>query len=254
VVLRGLEKTGPDFRSRLAGHLKRPLKSTCVILESSDESVFAEFTGISGSPAVRRFGAITPREILSWIREAFAQRQKRIEEQGAILLMEMYGQNLTALDQEIGKICSYAGSRGVVRSVDVEDVAGKSLISSVFDLADAIGAGRSDTAMRICHDLVAEGKKEYEIIGLLCWHLKRLLKARSLQSRGLGDDRIASELRIAHRYRAGFFAQVSGLGMFRIRTGLKALLEADLDIKRTRFDPTLVLEFALIRICRRASS
>jgi DNA polymerase III delta subunit len=56
-------------------------------------------------------------------------------------------------------------------------------------------------------------------------------------------------LGINRRYAPEFFREAKRTDMGRIRSSLKALLEADLDIKRTRFDPETVLEFAVMRLC-----
>ena len=59
-------------------------------------------------------------------------------------------------------------------------------------------------------------------------------------------------MRISQKYWAGFFKQVALLRASRIKAGLQSLLEADLDIKRTRFDyahQNLVLEFLILKLC-----
>lgn len=254
VVIRHLEKTSPEFRSRLSSYLERPLKSTCLILEASGDSILGDPAGIASRASVRRFGQITAREILAWIKDALAAAGKKIAPEAATLLGEMHGQDLLSISQELDKLASFTGDRPEIRVADVEEIAGRGLVSSAFDLADAMGSGAADKAIGICADLLSHGKKEYEITGLLCWHLKRLLKARTLQARGESDNRVAAAVRISPKYRAEFFRQLSGFSVARLKAGIKTLLEADLDIKRTRFDPTLVLEFALISLCRRASS
>ena len=59
-------------------------------------------------------------------------------------------------------------------------MAGRSLASSAFDITWAIENGKIDESLSIISDLVKAGKKHYEIIGLLCWHVKRLLTAKML--------------------------------------------------------------------------
>jgi DNA polymerase III subunit delta len=252
VIIRDLEKTPSEFMSSLMNYIKKPLASTCLILEASGESILKEYADISDHARVQSFGEMSGREAIAWIRDFLAVRKKKITPDAATLLREMHGQNLLAMTQELEKLVSYTGERTEIGIRDVEEIVGKSMISSTFDLADAIGAKKADSALRICRELMTAGKKEYEIIGLLCWHFKRLLKAKTLQARGESDNRIAYGLRIGQKYWPGFFNQVGGLKASRIKAGLKALLEADLDIKRTRFDyahQSLVLEFLILKLC-----
>jgi len=250
VIIKGLEKASSEFKARLAQYIRKPSKTACLVLESSDDSLLEEDGDLARHMNVRRFGEITGSEIGSRIKEFLAARDKKIEPDAISLLKEMHGQNLSSLMQELEKLSSFTGARASVKAADVEAVAGKSLVASTFDLADAIGSRKTEKALRICHDLITAGKKEYEIIGLLSWHFKRLLKAKTLKARGESDNRIAFAVRIGQKYAAGFFRQVAGLGMGQIKSGIRTLLAADLDIKRTRFDPTLVLEFAILRLCK----
>jgi DNA polymerase-3 subunit delta len=252
VIIRDLEKTPSEFMSSLMNYIKKPLASTCLILEASGESVLKEFADISDRVSIRKFGEMNSREVIALIRDFLSGRKKKIHPDAAALLMEMHGQNILVLTQELEKLVSYTGERAEIGIRDAEEIVGKSMISSTFDLADAIGAKKADSALRICRELMTAGKKEYEIIGLLCWHFKRLLKAKTLQARGESDNRIAYGLGIRQKYWPGFFKQVAGLKASRIKTGIKVLLEADLHIKRTRFDyahQSLVLEFLILKLC-----
>ncbi len=249
VVIKDLEKATSELRSRLAGYIKKPSKSTCLVLESADDSLLKEHADIAGHLKVKRFGEMTGHEIALWIKESFASKKKKVDADAVSVLKEMHGQNLSLLAQEIEKLIAFTGDKAEVGLSDVEELVGKSVVASTFDLADALGAKRAQEALRICHELVASGKKEYEIIGLLCWHFKRILKAKTLQSRGESEYRIASAVKISQKYCSDFFAQVAGFDMASIRSRIQMLLEADLDIKRTRFNQTLVLEVAIIRLC-----
>jgi DNA polymerase-3 subunit delta len=251
VVIKDLEKTSAEFMASLMNYMKNPSRSTCLVLEASGDSILKEYAEISKYASVKRFGELSGREVAAWINDFLTAMKKKMDADAAALLREMYGHNLLALTQELEKLAAFVGKRAEIKAGDVEEVVGKSLIASTFDLADAIGAKKTEKALRICRELLSAGKKEFEIIGLLCWHFKRLLKAKTLQSRGESDNRIASGLRIGQKYWAGFFKQVSGLGIGQIKAGIRSLLEADLDIKRTRFDYTrsnLVLEFAIIKL------
>jgi DNA polymerase-3 subunit delta len=255
VVIKGFDKAPDELKERLVNYARKPLKSTCLVLESSGDSILKDYPEILKYASLRRFGDLTGRESALWFKEFLSERKKKMTPEAVALLKESRGRDMMALTQELEKLASYTGGRPEIGSSDVEAVVGKSLIASTFDLADAIGSGKAARALQICHDLITAGKKEYEIIGLLCWHFKRIMKAKAMRSRGEGDNRIALALRIGQKYWPGFFKQVSGLTMAGIKSRITALLEADLDIKRTRFDQTLVLEFAVIKLCSgRASS
>lgn len=249
VVIKDFEKMPQEFKSRLIEYIKKPLKSTCLVLESKDDSILKEYGLITRYANVRRFGELTGHELDSWIKKFLAGLGKKIEPDAILILKELQGRNLLGLTQELEKLASFTGKKEEIKAEDVEEVVGKSLVLSTFDLADAIGEKRLDRAMKLGYGLILAGKKEYEIIGLLCWHFKRILRAKSLQARGQRDNAIAGMLKVSRKYSDGFFKQVESLGVPQLRSKIRVLLEADLDIKRTKYDPTLILEFAIIRLC-----
>lgn len=251
VVIKGFDKASDEFIERLINYSKKPLKTTCLILEASGESILKDYPEITKHVGLRRFGEMTARESDAWIKDYLSGRNKRMAADAVALFKEACGRDMMAMSQELEKLAAYTGEKAEISYNDVETLVGKSLISSTFELADSIGSGRTADALHICHDLITSGKKEYEIIGLLCWHFKRMLKAKTLQMKGESDNRIAFSMRIGQKHWPGFFRQVSGTSIDGIRSKIRSLLEADLDIKRTRFDPSLVLEFAVMKLSGR---
>ena len=246
-VIKDVEKLSKEDISKLISYLKNPSKSTCLILESKDNSVLEEFS--ETSLKVQRFDGLEGYEILSWIRQYVASRGKSISEDAARELKELQGANLSSMAQELDKLIAFTGDRPQIETGDVEGLVGKSLIISAFDLTKAIESNRIGEAIRIVSDLMLGGKRPHEIMGLLCWHFSRILKARVLLSRGESVSHISNILRVSGRYSDNFFQQVKRFTNSEIKSKIRGLLEADLDIKRTKFDPALILEFVIIRLC-----
>ena len=248
-VIKEFEKLPKEDISRIVTYLKKPSKSTCLVLDTKDDSLLKEHGDITHYVNVQRFGILSDYEVFSWIKQFLAPKNKSIKEDAARELKELQGGNLSMLAQELEKLVSFIGDKETIELSDVEELVGKTPTLSAFDLTAAIEKCRMNEAIDIISDLLLGDKKHYEIIGLLCWHFNRLFKAKTLQAKGEDNARIAGSLRISRRYSADFFKQLEGFSMDQIRSKLRILLEADLDIKRSRFDPALVLEFAVIRLC-----
>lgn len=246
-VVKDVEKLSKEDISKLTAYLKNPSKSTCLVLESKDDSMLKEFseTGLK----VQRFDDLEGYELLSWVRQYVAKKGKSISEDAARELKELQGANLLSTAQELDKLIAFIGDRHEIETGDIEGLVGKSLIISAFDLTRSIESNRIDDAIRTVSDLMLGGKRPHEIIGLLCWHFTRILRAKVLLSRGESVSHISSILRVGRRYSDDFFQQVKRFTDSEIKSKIRGLLEADLDIKRTKFDPALILEFVIIRLC-----
>ena len=251
VVVKDVEKLPREDRVRLITYIKKPVDSTCLVLQSSDESLLEEDSALSQYVSIRRFGQMTDRELGAWIERFLKSKsgKKSISADAIEVLKELQGQNLLSLDQELEKLITFVGARDEIKPDDVEAIVGRSLMAAAFDLTAAIEKKDVSSAMRVIADLALSGKKHYEIVGLLCWYLRRMMKARVLRDRGESDSSIAGALRLNRRYADEFFDQLEALNIDQIKSGMNVLLEADLDLKRTKYDPALILEFAVLRLC-----
>ena len=249
IIVKDFDELSEECKSRLISYIEKPLKSTCLILETKGDSVLKKYSRISRHVNIQYFKDPENSKLLAWIKKSVTAKGKSIEDQAAEALKELQGKNLLSLTQEIDKLAAFVGERSLITVKDIEELVGKSLVASAFDLIDAVEKKDINLAMKIVSDLMMTGKRPYETIGLLCWHLKRLLRAKILQARGEPDSVIANLLRINRRYYNEFFRQAKGISIPQIKSKMAILLEADLDIKRTKYDPALILEFAVIRLC-----
>jgi len=249
IVIKEAEKLSRQDRARLGAYIKKGIGSTCLVLQCADDSLLEE-DGLVEYVSVRRFDNLTDRELGLWI-ERFVNSKsgKSILPDAIEVLRELQGADLLSLSQELEKLIAFVGEKKEIGSSDVEELVGKSVMATAFDLTAAIEKSKIDDAMRIIADLTLSGKRHYEIVGLLCWHLRRMMKARILRDKGESDLRIANALRLSGRYAGEFFNQLNGLDIGKLKARMKVLLDADLDLKRTKYNPSLVLEFALIRLC-----
>lgn len=252
VIVKNAEDMKDAEVSRLADYIKKPSKFTYLVLDLKDDDFAGDHPEIAGNSAVKRFDDLAPAEFRTWVKQFVSLRSSgkiRIEDAAVFELAGLHGGNLTLLVGELEKLIAFAGNRAEIKLSDIEEVAGRSLVSSAFDLTWAIENSKVDEALSIISDLIRAGKKHYEIIGLLCWHLRRILRAKIMEAKGKTAPYIANILRIGRRYQEEFFKQAGAFKTADVNKRLAILLDADLDIKRTKFDPTLVLEFVVIKLC-----
>lgn len=249
IVIKDIEKAPDEFRASLIDYIKKPSKSAYLVLEAKNDSVLKDYDEAVKQISVRHLGMPAGSLFISWMKNYAGSKGKTMDDGAADILKELEGNDLSYLSQEMDKLITFIGSRREIRADDVESLVGKSLVISVFDIADAIGRRNIAGAIKISSSLTANGKKEYEIIGVLSWHLKRMLKAKTLKEKGENDYTIASILRIGRKFQDEFFRQLAGFNLEKIRSNIELLLRADLDIKRSKFNPGTVLELALIRLC-----
>lgn len=248
VVIRDFESLAKEDKKSIFSYMKNPSQSSYLVIESGNAALLKEQTVLEYAN-VKRFDKPKETEITSFISKMLSSSGKKIDEDALSILKETQGNDTAYLKNELDKLVSFVGEKKSICREDVEEVVGKSLVSSAFDITWAIGRKDAKNALKIAYELVSNGKRHHEIIGILGWHLKRLLEASALYAEGKSDSYIAGVINIARRDYDKFFKQVRLFKTDDIKLKLRHLLDADLSIKRTKFDPGTILELAIIRLC-----
>lgn len=249
VIVKDADRMDREERARLFNHLNKIPPSTCLILDARDDSLIDELGNARQFVQVRRFGELTGAELSSRVCQELSERGKTIDADALEALLELQGANVHALSQEAQKLASYAGDRARIQIDDVEALVGKSAVASAFDIVWAANENDAGKALSIIDELTSSGKKPHEIVGLLCWHLKRLAKACRLMAQGVPASSIAYKCKLRRENTAAFLKQARSLNEKKVSVKMDALLKADLDMKRSRYDPVTALEFAVMRLC-----
>lgn len=249
VVIRDIEKISDDMRSGLIDYIKKPSKSAYLVLDAQSESAIKDYAEISGHISMRRFGAAAGDSLESWIRNYLKSSGKAIDDEAMDILKELEGNNMSNLSMELDKLIAFSGNSKTISAKDTEQVVGISLIRSAFDMTGEIGRNNVSGALKIASDLMRSGSKEYELVGLLSWYFKRMLRARIMKDSLQNDHMIGAALNIGRRFQGDFFRQLAGFGQERINACIETLFQADIDIKRSRLPSGSVLEMAIISLC-----
>lgn len=248
VVIKEAEDIDDGCLTRLKEYIRKPSGSSYLIMLGKDESVAGRFRDVSENISIRKQELPSGGSFVLWVKKHVQQYAKTIDDEAIAIVRELEGNDLSMISRELDKLVTFVGVRKDIRAEDTEAVLGRSMVISAFKITDAIGRNDTAGALEVTSLLMSEGRKEYEIVGLLCWYLKRLLKAKTLILKGESQHAVSSAMRIGRRFQADFFRQLERLDIRKLRSDIEVLLNADLDIKRSRIDPGIALELAIIKL------
>lgn len=249
IVVKDFEKLSKEDTSRIISYIRTPHQHTCLVVDIKDDDILDQDPALNRYINVVKFTDLADTELSNWITKYISSKGKAIEEGALEILKELQGAALLNLSQELEKLITFVGNRKSITRNDVELLVGKSVLASAFDIADSVSERDASGAIGIVYDLMSTGKKPYEIIGLLCWQFKRILKAHALLSKGGTESSVGQLLRIPRRNAKEFWTQVQSFSRDQIEAKMMVLLEADLNIKRPKYSPSLIMEFTIIRLC-----
>jgi DNA polymerase-3 subunit delta len=249
VVVRDAEKLSKEDTQKLIKYIRHSNKHACLVIDTANGDILKDDPGLARHATVVRFDELSDNDVSSWISRYLAGLSKTIDEEAVEMLKEFKGRDLLSLSQELEKLASYTASRRNITASDVEALVGKSAVSSAFDIAHAAAELDAAKAIATVHEMLSFGKKPHEIIGLLAWHFRALLKIKECVDAGGSEYEAASSAKVPRRKIKDFFAQSSLYSRAELESKLRSLLDADLGIKRARYSPSLVLEFAVLKLC-----
>ncbi len=246
---------------RLADYLPTMPDSTRLVFVESgglakNNALLAKAKGLPGA-VIREYQPLAPRseELRRWIAQRTQQTHGvAIEAQAVNLLIELVGNNLRAIDQELAKLAGHIAYQGVIRVEDVRALVSPWPQSDIFGMVDALGMGDYRTALRLFHTLLADDAQPLYLLAMITRQIRLILAAKDLQeNEGLTRAALAKQLDV-RAFVAEKLIRQSALFRFEDLTGLlERALEIDYGIKTGESRPVLALEMLILAMCQCAA-
>jgi DNA polymerase-3 subunit delta len=205
-------------------------------------------TALRPDSEVREFKPLEREALQRWIADRVRERRAAITPRGAAVLAESAGVNLWQLSGEIEKLSLYAADR----PIDVPDV--RLLVpvaqsGTVFQLVDAVMAGRGEDALRLVRLLMDGGAAGSYLLTMLARQFRQFLLVRDMQAHRVPRAEMARRLELRSDYILGrLLDQSRGYSEARLVAGYERLLEADLSTKRGIQDEDTAVELLVAEL------
>lgn len=159
---------------------------------------------------------------------------KKLSANAARMVVEYAGDDVSMISNEIAKLSVYAGDAPEITPADITALCGSNRNYDVFNVIDAMTAGRTDEAVRRLRNMFSSDKDaEYTVVGAFAFHFRRMFRARAMMDRRIAPPQIASELRIYYG-KEQFFSNLSVWNLRTIAEVIKALARIDYESKTGR--------------------
>ncbi|MCH3971593.1 MAG: DNA polymerase III subunit delta [Oscillospiraceae bacterium] len=196
------------------------------------------------------FGRRTKSELEKTLMTGAAKRGCSLARADAAQMVYAVGDNLTALQNELEKVCAYTGS-GAVSPKTLQLLITQNLETRIYDLSKALLAGNSGRSYRILDQLLEQKEEPVHILAVLSGAYIDMYRVRTALQSGESAMEPAAhfpeykrrEFRLSNAER-----DTHGLSTQILRSSLDTLLQADLDLKGSRTDEKLILEKTLARL------
>ena len=243
---RGIDGEWADIGERLA-HV--PDSTELIFVDAAVSRNNPLLRAIRPLAQVHEFRLPSVRDMPGWVRQRADRLGAAIEPSAISALVDAIGNDTRLVDMELQKLAIYRSdgrSGGMIRRQDVEAMVSYVREANIFAAVDAALEGRAGFALRLAHQILAEGRSSTYVVTMLARQVRFLIVAKDMKARGFQQDEIGRRLSIRGYPLTKTMQQEGRFSAERLTEIHRRLLEADLSIKTGAADEEMALDALIV--------
>jgi len=249
VIIRAADAFVSACRAPLEAYLQGPSDNgTLVLMVSSWPSNTRLYKLVAKVGQAVDCSAPKGRGLAGHLAKAVAKHQKKLAPAAAELLIEWTVGDLAALNTEIEKLALYTGERKTIGVDDVAAVVTSAAGPGAFDLTNAITDGNAPAALKSLGGMLAQRGDEFKTLGIIAWHLRRVLQAQQMLRSGGSQQQVLAKVRMPYAQKQAFLAMVRRRPLRKTHSDFRRLIRADLAMK-SGVSPQAAMQELVVGLC-----
>ncbi len=252
LVLRQVEKYSAEELKSVLAYLDHPAPRSLVVLTAPSLKVrevekHPVFGRLQKNEAALGFFRLKEDKLLPWLMQEAKRLDKTLTPQAAQRLVEVVGDNLADLHQELKKLALFAGPDATLTPQQVSQLATHSRTYNIFALVDALGEKTLPRRLAALDHLLDLGVEAPRILVMLARQLRLLIRYKEAAPHTPPAD-LPKKLKLTSWQTDKLAKQGKKFTLQALKSHLNLLHQADLAIKTSAANPRVWLENILIRL------
>lgn len=256
-----LEETGLFSSALAGGEMSDRLEAALTHLPADCQLIFMEEKLVHNNrllKKMRQAGALSAKigrqdfqDLQSWVSGLCHRQGLRITREAADSLIHRCESSMADLMNELSTVFLYFAYKGDkdIGLADIDRLCREDLTGRIFDLTDAIAAGRIDQALEILDVLLARREAPLFIQTMLARQTRDLLVAKEC---GKSQRILASGLTQSPFFARKLAGQAGRFSLEKLEQMMENCFQADLAVKTGSLDGEEALSILVIRACELA--
>ena len=199
VIVEDVEHWKKPDEEAVAGYLASPVEGAVLALVAGELKGSTLPAVCAKAGKVLTFEVPKPRDLPAWVRAQFDRVGVQADGEAARALVEIVGDDATALATEVEKLAAWSAGEQIGRR-EVELLAAPAHEASAWAIMDAWGARDLPAALTACQSELEHGADPFAITMRLSSQVTLVRQAQALGEEGLAAKDIAKRLR-KHEFR-----------------------------------------------------
>ena len=196
------------------------------------------------------FASPTGPALEKWILTRAKLENATLAPEAMKVLTSLANGQLRLLANEITKLATYVGPGGTITASTIQLLVPDSRETRVFDLTDALARGERGAALRLLHELLEDGQQPLMILAMVARQVRTLTQVKDLANQGKRAAEIAAAVGMPPFLVEKTSTQAKRFSFAQHESALRACLDVDTALKRSRLAPTLALDLLLTEFGR----
>lgn len=182
-----------------------------------------------------------------------AKRDCSLPKENASYMINLVGEDMSTLQNELNKVCAYVGS-GEITKNSIDKTVIVSVEAKVFQLSRMIVRGEADNAFENLSNLFKLREEPVIILSVLSKAFVDMYRVKAIKEKGVSYSKLSEAFPSAYKGR-GFILDnaandASKYTLSQLKSALELLSDADRRLKSTNEDPKTILEELILRLLR----
>ena len=185
-------------------------------------------------------------ELYQWLSREARLQGKNLTLAAAQRLVEIVGDNLAELSQELEKLALFSGADHTLTPALVTQLASHSRSYNIFALVEALGEPGFHRRLASLGQLLDLGEHPAKILGMLAWQVRILIRVK--EGAGKNPAELARNLGVPQWKVKSLGQQAARFSDAALKNHLNTLHQVDFHLKTSTGSPRLWLEWALLKM------
>jgi len=244
VVVRNFENINQEESEFLTPYLAQPMPSTALVFQTRSLDKRKKIsTALLKFCTVVSFERPTPERLGNWAREYVNRQQRKIEPAALSILIELVGNNMMRLRNELDKLSSYT-DEGTINTAAVQELVPRAREHASWELWDAIISRDRKRALKLMNRLL-DDSDPLPILGSLASYYRKLLIGKELVESGASKQEVT---KATNQWSDAFFNGLRRTPRADFVQGLRRIAEVDNAIKNSEATPRLQMEYLIVEL------
>ena len=182
-----------------------------------------------------------------------AKKECTLSREMAGYIINLVGEDMSTLQNELNKVCSYAGS-GEITKKHIDDTVIVSVEAKIFALSRMIAKGEADAAFETLSNLFKLREEPVMILGVLSKAFADMYRVKAAKEKGVSYMNLATVFPSTYKGRGFLLDNASrdgaGYTVQQLKEALLILSDTDRRLKSTGEDPKTLFEELILRLLR----